>query len=686
MSGAYTQGLSSDSSVLSRQKTFLSLFPYRSYSILRPAGCEEWTTLSRHHQLSDEELLAAVDATTNDFRGCRTGALTLFANLDIDINSVYRNELSLLRLRQVLASVGLKKTKLYRSSNSGGWHLYVFFDSWVDSAQVQQSLSAWLTSQSFILARGQLEVFPQPVTPKSLGHGLRLPLQQGFAWLTDTADVEASREDMTAEEAVSRFVQDLLESGNNWAQAETLIRANLSKPVADKQAFQIEDKEEDGFSDFFSRSGLIPEVYQKGEKYWFEGLSAFGQTNDAILSVGHYLWYRSGAPLPGARNAGRREELIRQWLETKHNGFSRTVNRGRWRTIERDTRSACHWENKAPRVIVHEPYKLTERLVDRLVAAPALTPERCQKANDRREQEARDKIRQALAVLLEEGRRPTVKGLARLSGCHRRTIRRHSDIWSVRGLSEGSGESMFLEGACPPVLVGLGSETEILNPVLQLEDFGDLGSEDSLSEAEIIELSEWPRRAKNPWVDRDVVAIVSESEILSFLDVRSSGMKNSAKPEISVDSTVSPIVRTLEKRPRKFSVGVFYEGSVLKKKRLAADRLLRISLFSVAFVILLVCSRIFLREQLGSSPCLSGSRPVGAKYLPRVSKEIGFQRVGSESGEPVKNERPVKRACLVHPAEALFARFALILFTHGCPVVRGFGFPATSNAYDPTKN
>jgi hypothetical protein len=647
MSGAYTQGLSYNSSVLSHPKTFLSLFPNRSRSILRPSGCKEWTTLSRHHQLSDEELLAAVDATTDDIRGARSGTQTRFANLDIDTGSLYHNELSLLRLRQVLASVGLKKTKLYRSSESGGWHLYCFFSSWVDSAQVQQSLSAWLTNQSFLLGLGQLEVFPQPVTPKSLGHGLRLPLQRGFAWLTDTADLEARREDMTAEAAVSRFVRDLLESGNNWAQAQALIRANLSKQAADKHAPQIEDKEDDGFSDLFTRSGLKPEVYQKGEKYWFEGLSAFGQRHDAILSVGHYLWYRPEAPLPGARNAGRREEAIRYWLETKHNGFSQTINRGRWRPIEEDTRRACHWENKAPRVIVHEPYKLTERFVDRLVAAPALTPERCQKANDRREQEARDKIRQALAVLLEEGRRPTIKGLSRLSGCHRDTVRRHSDIWCISRLSEGTGECSSFGGDCPSVMVVLGSEKEILNSVLCEGDSGDLWVDDSLSEAEIIELSEWPRKAKNPWWDRDVAAVVLESEIRSFPDVRSFGMKSTAKPEILVDSVALPIVQPPEKQPRKFHVGVFREGTVVKKKRLAA-RQVRISLFSFVFVILLVCSRIFLREQLGFSPCLSGSRFAGAKYLPHVPKEIGLQRVCSDSGEDEKNERDqstIKQSC-----------------------------------------
>ena len=589
MSGAYTQGLSYNSSVLSRQKTFLSLFPNRSRSILRPAGCQEWTTLSRHHQLSDDEILAAVAATTDTIWGCRSRALTRFAVLDIDVGSVYHNELSLLRLRQVLASVGLKKTKLYRSSDSGGWHLYCFFDSWVDSAQVQQSLSAWLVNQSFLLALGQLEVFPQPVTPKSLGHGLRLPLQRGFAWLTDTADLEARREDMTAENAVSRFVQDSLEAANDWSRAHALIQANLSKHAASKHAPQIEDKDEDGFSDFFSRSGLIPEVYQKGEKYWFDGLSAFGQRHEAILAVGHYLWYRPDAPLPGARNADRREEAIKQWLETKHNGFSQTLNRGRWRPTEEDTRRACHWENKAPRVIVHEPYKLTERLIDRLVAAPALTPERCQKANDRREQEAREKIRQALAVLIDEGRRPTVRGLARLSGCHRDTVKRHIDIWSTSRLSHGTGECSSFGGESPPVLVGLRSEKEILNPVLREGDSGDLWVDDSLSEAEAIELSEWPRKAKNRWWDLDVEAVGSES---SFPDVRCDGTKSNAKSEILLDSAASSIVLIPEKSLRKFPAGVFGEVTMLKKKRLA-DRLVRISLVTILFVILLVCSRIF---------------------------------------------------------------------------------------------
>jgi hypothetical protein len=170
--------------------------------------------------------------------------------------------------------------------------------------------------------------------------------------------------------------------------------------------------------------------------------------------------------------------------------------------------------------------------------------------------------------------------------------------------------------------VVLGSEKEILNPVLCEGDSGDLWVDDSLSEAEIIELSEWPRKAKNPWCDRAVAAVVSESGIRSFPVVRSFGMNRNAKPEILLDSAALPIVPTLEKLPQKFPAGVFCEGTVLKKKKRLADRAVRVSLFSFVFVILLVCSRIFLREQLGFSPCLRGSRSAGAKYLRHVLKEM----------------------------------------------------------------
>jgi hypothetical protein len=75
-------------------------------------------------------------------------------------------------------------------------------------------------------------------------------------------------------------------------------------------------------------------------------------------------------------------------------------------------------------------------------------PEDFQKGNIGREEQAREQIRLALVQLLEEGRRVSVRGLERVSGCDRKTIRRHADIWGIFRLSNGGGDLSF-GGAAP---------------------------------------------------------------------------------------------------------------------------------------------------------------------------------------------------------------------------------------------
>ncbi|MBX9667951.1 MAG: hypothetical protein K2X93_10050 [Candidatus Obscuribacterales bacterium] len=56
-----------------------------------------------------------------------------------------------------------------------------------------------LTLNDFQLSKGQLELFPHRGDEGSLGLGLRLPLQPGFAWLDkETLEVKHERHDLTA--------------------------------------------------------------------------------------------------------------------------------------------------------------------------------------------------------------------------------------------------------------------------------------------------------------------------------------------------------------------------------------------------------------------------------------------------------------------------------------------------------
>ncbi|MFX7969153.1 hypothetical protein ABTK45_19870, partial [Acinetobacter baumannii] len=76
-------------------------------------------------------------------RGCYWAEQTHHAVLDIDAGSKYHSVQELAKLREKLAAVGLTATP-YRSSESGGWHLYIFLDDWANSDEVENSLKAWL--------------------------------------------------------------------------------------------------------------------------------------------------------------------------------------------------------------------------------------------------------------------------------------------------------------------------------------------------------------------------------------------------------------------------------------------------------------------------------------------------------------------------------------------------------------
>jgi len=421
--------------------------------------------MSRHASLADDTILGAAGLETDTIWGCRWGDQTRFAVLDIDATSQYHNELGLARLRHLLSSVGLHSPQNYQSSDSGGWHLYLSFSSWVDSEALHKALKQWLAAEGLAIKQGQLELFPS-------NNGLRLPLQRGFAWLDDQGGVKLRREELTADEAIFRFVDALDANAHDWAQVQKRINSRLEQiqatavapPPADE--LQNENIEEDGFSAFFSHAGMIPEVYNFGRNYWLNGLTAPSQRHHAIICIGHYLWYgdenESVIALPGIARADQRAAVIEAWLQEKHNGFSKSVLRSDWKEIGTDIRRACNWAAIEGAERQRASYPLTDRAIDRLEGLTKQTgrvwyPEDLQKGNVGREETAREKIRTALLQIVESGRRVTVRGLERLSGCKRETIRRHADIWGVFRLPNGPGDLSLRPAASVAVPVCSGS-------------------------------------------------------------------------------------------------------------------------------------------------------------------------------------------------------------------------------------
>src|ERR1700737_4241475 len=92
--------------------------------------------------------------------GARAGKTTRFAVFDINSKSQYHNKKELHRLMSALMDSGLAEPRLYRSSDSGGWHLYIFFDEPVPALELHRVLVQLLRAGGFTIKKGTLEVFP----------------------------------------------------------------------------------------------------------------------------------------------------------------------------------------------------------------------------------------------------------------------------------------------------------------------------------------------------------------------------------------------------------------------------------------------------------------------------------------------------------------------------------------------
>ena len=414
-------------------REFLSLYPRRNLYIQRLPEQERWS--QKKGVLRDYQLLGVIeDGGRGLWRGCYWGEYTKYAVLDIDAGGRYHDPISLEGIKEVLLDIDLRVVA-YQSSASRGWHVYIPFTDWVSSEEVEITLKKYLKKRGYELKGGILEIFPS-------GNALRLPLQPGFAWLNENGEVETRREEIRRDEALRRFLTDLQTKESNWSEAKDRIERKLAQEVRHREAISTEGFEELG------NNGQIKERIEEARFYLDNGLTEKGQRHDAIYAIEHLLWYgdaERGVPkLAGSENDERRERFLKEWLEKNHNENCRHVKRGNWKLLEGHIRRACEWRGRDCKATYEKtPYAVTEKSIDVMVSLTKSTghlwtPEDLERANQKREKEAREKIREAVEQFEREGRRITIKGLSLCSGCDRKTVRKHSDIYRIysRGLSK----------------------------------------------------------------------------------------------------------------------------------------------------------------------------------------------------------------------------------------------------------
>jgi len=435
---------------------FLELFHRYGY-IYKPTGGGNWSSANDKWRLDDSSILKAISLQNQKyFVGTRSGRKTKYAVLDIDTGSKYHNKTELDRLLKVLKGARLSRSSLYRSSFSEGWHLYLFFEEAVSSNIIYQQLVKLLKLSNFEVAKGTLEVFPHPGYA-SLGMGLRLPMQSGFAWLNkDTLEVEMEREWLSATKALEFFLDVLDSDANSYAdflalkarvQELELTKAgasdsallekldnvipirNTSKLVASSESVLL----------VTSIFGHLPlninaDDWQRGRQFHLQGLTEKSQRAEASFCLGHYFFYGDPSrdlPAIGYGCEQERENVIQDFLSTHHNGFSKDISRGRSDAFAQVERMA-NWLPPHKRDGEAKTYVATR-------------PISWIKENERRKNNARRRIQDALSALQNLKRPFSTVELQKAASCGRDTLYKHADIW--RQDYEALAEGFF--AACP---------------------------------------------------------------------------------------------------------------------------------------------------------------------------------------------------------------------------------------------
>jgi hypothetical protein len=422
---------------------FLSLFHRYDY-ICKPLSGGSWFSANEQWKLTDTEILKAVAGAHSKYiLGCRAGKASRFAVIDIDAGSKYHNAKQLHKLLKALRDAGISKTSLYRSSDSDGWHLYIFFDEPISSRDLQRTLFSLFSINGFEIAKGKLEIFPNPGDKSSKGQGLRLPLQQGFAWLnSETLDVVHERWEVSPEKAIDFFLDDL-EHGTNTrhdfhkmkGQVERLLErrdavvVSVQSPQKTAQVIPLRRRtpNEDRSStaaelvvENFGHwpNGMKPDVWLKGKDYFEKGLTAPGQRADAIYSLSHYLFY--GDPNLDRPALGYGYEQERQWaieriLLSKHNDQSKDLTAGRGDALTQVER-ASHW------VPPHKRGQELQRYESKVPIAWI-------RNNANRKLAARKKITEAVEAFVRLQKQFSIRDLKEQSGCSGTTLYNNQDLW-----------------------------------------------------------------------------------------------------------------------------------------------------------------------------------------------------------------------------------------------------------------
>jgi hypothetical protein len=392
------------------QDAFLALFPHRwdwLFAEHVAADRPNWQTENRF-PLSDRAILSG-----EKLYGVRFGAETSYFMLDIDAGSVYhpkRDRFAVRRICNALELLGFTSHVAITSSYSGGVHLYFPCHDNFLTWQLAAVVSHRLQTAGFVLEPGTLEVFPQNRTYSddgqlSLFNGHRLPMQQGSYLLSEDWELQwsdrasfVSRWVWAANRnAVNRLVYDRL----LLAAVEKNRARRLSRP-ANKFLLDLQNEVSPGWTGPGQTNYLL------------------GRITLLNYCFGHYLQGLK-KPLTGERlvleivKVATQSPGYKDWCRHQHEIYQRAEE---WARCVENSRRYFPYGYKEQRGIPNQPP----------------TPKEPNGWNQRQMEDARERLRYSIAVLLNNDRLPAEARkrfdiLTQDFHFSGETLYRHRDLW-----------------------------------------------------------------------------------------------------------------------------------------------------------------------------------------------------------------------------------------------------------------
>ncbi|MBD3886405.1 hypothetical protein IFO70_32485 [Phormidium tenue FACHB-886] len=383
---------------------FLALFPHRGDYLWaehpEPGKRPQWHTESKH-LLSDRLLRQG-----SYLYGVRFGSTTQYLMLDVDARSAYhpcRDPFAINRMLEALEEIGLVSCVAISSSYSNGIHLYFPFEEALPCWLIALAAKTLLENKGFKLRGGQLELFPNPKPYSELPqsyNGHRLPLQLGSYLLNeDWQPVFTSQIDFVRQWQLNQK-RNAVSLSQLKRLAQSAQRKTYKKIKADGQKY-------------------LNDLNQDIEAGW----TGSGQTQFIVGKIANrervfYHALHGGEPLEGKALAKRIVEVARSLP-----GYEEYCGHKQ----EIDQLAEC-WARAAERR--YYPYAFDKPLSQDTAVPPTKTEPTW---NERQAQEAKERIRAAIADLLEKGTLPAQATARRLLlktyGIANTTLDKNCNLW-----------------------------------------------------------------------------------------------------------------------------------------------------------------------------------------------------------------------------------------------------------------